>query len=127
MYDLVNDVESYPKFLHWCPGARVTKRGEDFIEASVDVGLGGIRKRFATRNQLEPPHKIVVRLVSGPFRRLDGAWRFESLADGGCRISLDLDFAVSVSPLAVVFSAVFEEIARSQMNAFLERAREIYG
>jgi ribosome-associated toxin RatA of RatAB toxin-antitoxin module len=127
MYELVNDVESYPQFLHWCRGARVLGRGPDFVEATVDIGLAGIHKSFTTRNTLDPPHSITVALVAGPLRHLSGSWRFESTPEGGCRVSLDLDFAVAVSPLSFVFSTVFEEIARSQMQAFIDRARVVYG
>jgi ribosome-associated toxin RatA of RatAB toxin-antitoxin module len=127
MFDLVNDVESYPQFLHWCRGARVDAANERSMDAVVDIGLGGIHKSFKTRNTLDPPHRIDVSLIEGPFRRLEGAWVFRDLPEGGCEVELSLDYEVSHGPLGVVFAAVFEEVARSQMNAFIRRADRVYG
>jgi ribosome-associated toxin RatA of RatAB toxin-antitoxin module len=127
MFDLVNDVEAYPQFLHWCRGARIEGRGGDTIEAVLDIGISGIHKSFRTRNSLEAPNAIEIELISGPFRHLDGKWSFEDLEDGGSQVSLLLEFEVVASPLSMIFSTVFEELARSQMNAFVERARVLYG
>jgi ribosome-associated toxin RatA of RatAB toxin-antitoxin module len=127
MFDLVNDVDSYPQFLHWCRDARVASTSGDTVEAVIDIGLGGIHKSFRTRNTIARPHRIGMTLVSGPFRHLDGSWEFAEAANGGTDVTLALDYEVSNSPLAVVFSAVFEEVARSQMNAFVARARRLYG
>lgn len=127
MFDLVNDVEAYPQFLHWCRGARIERRDGATIEAVLDIGISGIHKSFRTRNTLQAPDAIEIELVSGPFRRLDGKWAFEDLDDGGSKVSLLLEFEVVASPLSMIFSTVFEELARSQMNAFVDRARELYG
>lgn len=127
MYALVDDIESYPRFLHWCRGARVTDRDERAVEATLDVGLAGIHKQLTTRNVLEPPTRIAVTLVSGPFKRLNGEWRFEPASGEGCEVTLSLEFEAKASPFSMVFAIAFEEIARSQMKAFLARADEVYG
>ena len=131
MYALVNDIESYPEFLNWCSGARILERrdvdqSEQQLTAELDVGFAGITQRFSTVNTLRPPTEIKLRLKSGPFRSLEGAWTFEP-AGSGCTISLTLDFSVALSPLGMVLSTAFEEIARSQMDAFVQRAARVYG
>jgi ribosome-associated toxin RatA of RatAB toxin-antitoxin module len=127
MFDLVNDIEAYPTFLNWCAGARVESAGEHHVEAAIDIGIAGLRKTFRTRNTLERPKRIAIALLSGPFRRLDGAWTFEDAPSGGAEIALALDYEVSHSPLAVLLGTAFEEIARSQLSAFVRRAEEVYG
>jgi ribosome-associated toxin RatA of RatAB toxin-antitoxin module len=127
MFDLVNDIEAYPQFLHWCRGARVAVSAADTVEATVDIGIGGMHKSFMTRNTLERPRRIGITLLSGPFRRLDGAWTFADVPGGGTDVELALDYEVNYSPLAFVFAAVFEEVARSQLNAFVRRAGAVYG
>ena len=37
MYALINDIESYPKFLPWCGGARILSTTSEEIVASLDV------------------------------------------------------------------------------------------
>jgi ribosome-associated toxin RatA of RatAB toxin-antitoxin module len=127
MFDLVNDVESYPQFLHWCSGARIDSRQRNTIEASLDIGVMGFHREFKTRNTLTAPEKIQLELVSGPFRRLNGEWRFKDLEGGGSEVALSLAFEVTVSPFGVVFAKVFEELAGSQMTAFIDRAKKVYG
>ena len=127
MFDLVNDIESYPKFLHWCRGARIDLKQGNTVEATLDIGVLGFHESFRTRNALERPERIGIDLVSGPFRRLRGEWRFVAASDQGSDISLTLSFEVTVSPFGLVFTRVFEELAGSQMTAFVDRAKAIYG
>lgn len=127
MFDLVNDVEAYPEFLHWCRGARVEAASESSMDAVVEIGLGGIHKSFRTRNRLERPNRIEIGLLAGPFRRLEGFWAFRDRPEGGCEVELSVDYEVNHGPLGMLFSAVFEEVARSQMNAFIRRADRVYG
>jgi ribosome-associated toxin RatA of RatAB toxin-antitoxin module len=126
MFDLVNDVEQYPKFLHWCRGARVNLKQGNTVEATLDIGVLGFRQSFRTRNTLTPPERIGIDLVSGPFRRLRGEWRFVPTPDGGSDIALTLTFEVTLSPFGLVFAKIFEELAASQMTAFSERAKTLY-
>jgi len=127
MFDLVNDVESYPKFLHWCRAARLESIQGNTVEATLEIGVLGFHQSFRTRNTLQRPERIGIDLVSGPFRRLRGEWRFVAAPDRGADISLTLTFEVTLSPFGVVFAKVFEELAVSQMTAFVERAKKIYG
>jgi ribosome-associated toxin RatA of RatAB toxin-antitoxin module len=126
MFDLVNDVESYPKFLHWCRGARVDARYGNTVEATLDIGMLGFQQSFRTRNTLVRPERVGIDLVSGPFRRLRGEWRFAAVPEGGTEIALTLSFEVTMSPFGIVFAKVFEELAASQMTAFIERASKVY-
>jgi ribosome-associated toxin RatA of RatAB toxin-antitoxin module len=127
MFDLVADVEKYPEFLHWCSGARIDARQGSTIEATLDIGVLGFRHSFRTRDTMRRPDRILIELISGPFRRLRGEWKFTDLQAGGSEVSLSLAFEVTVSPFGVVFSRMFEEVAGAQMDAFTARASKLYG
>ncbi len=127
MFDLVNDVERYPEFLHWCRGARVDLIQGNTIEATLDIGVVGFHQSFRTRNTLQRPGRIGIDLVSGPFRRLRGEWRFVPGPGGSAEVTLTLTFEVTLSPFGIVFAKVFEELAASQMTAFVARAKKVYG
>jgi ribosome-associated toxin RatA of RatAB toxin-antitoxin module len=127
MFDLINDIEKYPEFLHWCSGARIDTRQGNTIEASLDIGLFGFQRSFRTRNTLRPPSHIGIELVSGPFRRLRGEWKLSDVPGGDCDVSLSLAFEVTVSPFGAMFSKVFQDIAAAQMDAFIARAATVYG
>ena len=127
MFDLVNDVDSYPKFLHWCRGARIDLVQGNTVEATLDIGVLGFHQSFRTRNTLARPERIGIDLVSGPFRRLRGEWKFVPVGSGETDISLTLTFEVTLSPFGVVFQKIFQELAASQMTAFIDRAHKLYG
>jgi len=127
MFDLVNDIGKYPEFLHWCSGARIDVRQGSTIEATLDIGVLGFQRSFRTRNTVRGTERIQIELVSGPFRRLRGEWRFRDQPAGGSDVELSLAFEVTLSPFGAVFSKIFEELAGAQMQAFTERAAALYG
>ena len=91
MYSLVDDVESYAKFLPYFVSSEVHYRDADEVQATLCVTAAGFRKAFTTRNRLQQNKMIEIRLVDGPFSHLEGFWRFDE-TPGGCLISIDLDF-----------------------------------
>jgi ribosome-associated toxin RatA of RatAB toxin-antitoxin module len=127
MYDLVADVEQYPGFLPWCRSAKVRARTPNTVEASLEIGRGPLHKTFTTRNVMTPGTRIDIELVNGPFRRLQGCWRFEALEDEGCRVRLEMEFEIAGSLLGKTLGPLFSEIANSMVDAFCRRAGELYG
>ncbi|WP_426414743.1 type II toxin-antitoxin system RatA family toxin [Aestuariirhabdus sp. LZHN29] len=126
MYQLVEDVESYPQFLPWCDGAEVLIREADQIEARVDVGKAGLKHSFITRNRLLPGKELQIALVDGPFSTLQGCWRFTELEDNACKVELELEFEFSNRLLAATFNGVFNKAMETMMDAFCKRANEVY-
>lgn len=127
MYALVADVKEYPEFLPWCRDACVTTPGEESVEARLEIGRGPFRKSFTTRNVLRRDSRIEIELVDGPFKHLQGCWRFVSLDGAGCRIELDLEFELSNTVLRRTLGPLFREMADTMVDAFCRRARELYG
>jgi ribosome-associated toxin RatA of RatAB toxin-antitoxin module len=127
MYVLVDDIESYPKFLPWCLSAEVLSRDEDEVRAVVQLARGGLQKSFITCNRLQKNKMIEIRLLEGPFRHLEGFWRFDALAPESCKVSLDMDFEFSNRLIGMVFGPVFHQITNTLVDAFCQRANDIYG
>ena len=127
MFELVDDIESYPEFLPWCRHATIQSRSSEVVAATLNIGLGGVNRQFSTRNRLTQSKRIEIELLKGPFRSLDGAWTFEDREDGGSDVGLTLQFDVAHSPFNMVFALLFEEVVRSQVAAFTARAKSFYG
>ncbi len=125
MYSLVNDVESYPRFLPWCRSARVLARGDGWLKARIDMARGALHHAFTTHNTLEHGRRIRVELEHGPFRHLEGDWHFEPV-DGGCRVSLDLEFEFAGRLLSAVVGPIFNQIASTLVDSFCRRAHELH-
>jgi len=127
MYALVNTIEDYPEFLPWCTGSEIISRNEDEVLARVEVSAAGFHKSFTTRNLLQKNKMMEIRLVDGPFKHLEGFWRFDQIENGHCRVSFDLEFEFAGHFLDFAFSAVFQQMASTFIDAFHERAKEKYG
>jgi ribosome-associated toxin RatA of RatAB toxin-antitoxin module len=127
MFDLVERVEDYPQFLPWCGGTEVHDRREGLVVATVHIDFKGLRQAFTTENSHERPGRITMRLVRGPFRRLDGEWRFTPLREDACKVEFTLDYAFSGALVSRVLAPVFDHIADSFVDAFVRRAEAIHG
>lgn len=127
MFMLVDDVASYPEFLPWCSGTTVLSRTEDEVRASLDISHSGLHKSFTTLNRLQSGKMIEMRLLEGPFKHLQGFWRFEALGDEGCKVSLDLEFEFANMLVGLTFGPVFGQMAGTLVDAFTKRAKQIYG
>jgi ribosome-associated toxin RatA of RatAB toxin-antitoxin module len=126
MYELVRDVESYPEFLPWCEAAALEECQEGRTLGTLHINARGIKQQFTTENSLEPPERLVMSLVSGPFRHLEGVWEFTTLDESATRISLDVEFETRGGLLGMLVSPVFGDILSSLVDAFVKRAAVLY-
>lgn len=126
MYDLVNDVVSYPQFLPGCSGSKVMEQTESSMVASVDVAKAGIKKTFTTKNTLIDAQLIGMNLVDGPFKSLTGGWHFTALDETACKVELKLDFEFTNALVAMAFGKVFQELTNNMVNSFTQRAKQVY-
>jgi len=127
MFNLVADIERYPIFLPWCRSATVHARTPSEVTASLEIARGPFRKSFTTRNRMADPARIDIELVDGPFSRLDGYWSFEGIAARRCKVGFEVQFEISNRVVARVLAPLFEEIARTMVDAFSRRAHQVYG
>ena len=124
MYALINDIERYPEFVPGCSAARIVSRTDSEIVATLDIRRGPLRAEFTTRNLLEPDRRVLLQLVSGPFRVFEGLWTLTPLGELGCRVELELRFEFANRVAGALFEPLFEDTASSLVDAFVKRARE---
>ena len=127
MYELVNNINDYPQFLNWCEGASILNQSDHQITASVQINQGGIKQSFSTLNTLTPYTSIEMQLLDGPFDELSGEWRFETLGENASKVHLTLQFKFKSMLIDMALSPVFKSITNSQLDAFVSRAKYIYG
>lgn len=124
MFDLVNDVDAYPRRFRWCSAARILEQGEDRIVARLDLGLGSFTTWFMTENTLVRPSSIDMKLREGPFKRMHGRWDFHALAEDACKVTLELDFEPTSRLLTPALSLGFKGLADRMVNDFVRVADE---
>jgi len=127
IFDLVNDIESYPYFMEGCVGARILHRADNVIEARLDLSKGGISQSFSTRNRIVPGESIHLELLDGPFERFHGDWTFRALSDAACKVSLELEFAAQGAVLGLAAARLFDKVSNHLVDALAQRAQHLYG
>lgn len=131
MYELVTGIEAYPGFLPWCERAEVIERDEDGMTARLHLAYAGLHHAFTTRNRHVPEESVVMELVDGPFSALDGTWLFKPIGAQGnaraCRVEFDLRYAFSNQAFELVLSPVFDRVANTFVDSFVQRAEQVYG
>ena len=127
MFALVDDIETYPEFLPWCTRTHVISRDQDEVRATIALSKSGVSKEFTTCNRIQQNKMIEIHLLEGPFKHLQGFWRFDPLGDEGCKISLDMEFEFASKMMSMVLGPVFSQIASSLVEAFEKRAVDVYG
>lgn len=138
MYALVTAIDSYPQFLPWCSSAAVLESFADGVTARLGLSYMGVRRSFTTRNHHVDGRSVHIELVDGPFSELDGTWQFLPIGPAAdatataeqpkaCKVEFELRYAFAGSALDHAISPVFDRIANTFVDAFVERAETVYG
>ncbi|UVE17085.1 type II toxin-antitoxin system RatA family toxin [Pseudomonas sp. LS44] len=127
LFELVNDVASYPQFLPWCSTTEVLEASDTHMLARLSIAKAGFSQQFVTRNVLLAGERIEMNLVEGPFTELHGLWNFKALTDKACKISLDLSFDYAGPLVRATLGPLFNQAANTLVDAFCQRAKQLYG
>jgi len=137
MFDLVADMEQYPKFVPLCQSLKTRSRGEDaqgrpVVLSEMSIGYKAIREHFTSRVTLDRPKlKILVEYVDGPFSHLENVWTFrpdgEDPMSPSCKVEFFIDYTFKNRMLAAIMGAMFDTAFRKFADAFVARADQVYG
>jgi len=127
MFALVNDIAAYPRRFDWCESAQVLEADDGRVVARLDLGFGALRTWFTTENTLSPPHHIAMALRAGPFKRLEGHWRFHALDESASRVELTLDFEPRSRLLLAPLTLGLQRLADRMVDDFIRVADDVQG
>ncbi len=127
VFDLVADIESYPKFLHHVAAARISRRNGSTLWVDQVVRFGVLRLRFSTRAVLEPPSSIHVLCNDSIFGMFDETWRFADGPSGGTRLECHATYALRSALIQRALSPALSDLLGTTVKAFEVRAGQLYG
>ena len=133
MFNLVTDVDKYPQFLPWCDHAKVITSAKTGMQAEIGIAMGAVKQIFTTQNThviQGTSRQIGMKLLNGPFSKLEGTWNFTPVGDAAqraCKTELHLKYGFDNAVLAALVGPVFDKIAVSMVDAFVKRADQVYG
>lgn len=126
LYTLVNDINAYPEFVPDCIQSGIVQEQGNRLIAFIEVAKLGFHKRFITQNTLTAPKQIDITLVEGPFRYLNGSWKFIPITQLSCQVMFDLQFEFKNRVLEYALTPIFREIMYNMVHAFSVRAKQVY-
>jgi ribosome-associated toxin RatA of RatAB toxin-antitoxin module len=127
MFALIEDIERYPEFVPWISAATLLESTPEQVTGRLEMERSGVRQTFTTRNFLKRPGEMLMTLVDGPFKTFEGRWTFTSLGDKGVKVGLTIRFEFASAMLGMLMSRAFEKNCGEMMDAFVARARTVYG
>lgn len=122
LFDLIEAAEHYPQFLPWCTGATVVSRDDTLVSADLRMRLAGRSFEMRTRNPKRRPDLMTIHLERGPFRRFEGEWRLNPLGADACKVAFTLDYEFDSAWVTSAAGPVFDRIANTLVDAFVQRA-----
>lgn len=131
MFNLVMDIQSYPKFLPWCVDAKILEKNiENEIIADLDINFKAIHKKYTSKiiiNHIaDNESEVFVRAIKGPFRKLETYWHFKDINQEESKIYFDIDFEFHSKILSSMLNFIFKKAKMKMVESFEKRAFEIY-
>ena len=135
VFAIASDVSQYKQFLPLVRRSRVISSsmlpdGREVLEAELSVNYKklGIQESVHSTVTIDKKNRLVsARSTQGPVKHLDAEWRLAESGSGACDIQFNIDYALKSRTLQFVLSGMFDMMVRKVMNAFEERARQLYG
>jgi len=126
MFDLVNDIESYPHFMQGCTSARVISANEEELIGELTLSKAGIKQTLTTRNVLVPGREMSMELLEGAFTDFSATWRFNPLTETACKVSLEMEFEFAGGLIEFAMEKLFSSSANSLVDSLVRRAHFVY-
>ncbi len=120
VWDVVNDVESYPRLMEHVRSLSVLERAPDYRLTSWEVDLKGCVMRWVEREEIDRSrYRIDYRLVEGDLGEFTGYWQLEALTDTTSRATVSVRFEIGIPMLADMLNPVAERAIRDNSQQML--------
>ena len=128
LFDLVADVENYPKFISLISALRITKKLSDTeFEAEAVVAYKMVSETFRSHVRIDREAlQIAVTKAEkgGAVKSLLNSWAFYPLKDGSSLVDVVVDVKLKSMPLEFLLRDKFGRASQNIINAFETRARQ---
>ena len=130
LVDLVLDIESYPKFITYCLGAKIYEKKEEknliSIIADLTIGKGRFMATYKSDVKFnKDTDTIQVTNIEGPLKYLDNKWVFLEKGNS-TEIFFNIDFEIENKFLNIVMSKSFQYGLDKIADSFQKRANDLF-
>lgn len=127
LYEMVSDIESYPKFIPWCSDAKIIEKDGNIVIADLSVCFKSFCAKYTSEVLFnDQDKKIAVESIKGPFKHLHQGWKFTKCEDDKTFVEFEIDFSMKSKILETMISLVFDHACKKMMQAFEDRAHKLF-
>ena len=120
LWDIVNDVESFPRLMEHVRSLRILERGDGYRLTEWHVELKGCLMRWVEREELYPAKfRIEYRQLEGELAQFEGFWQLEPLPDGSTRVVLSVLFDIGIPMLSEMLNPVAQRAIQDNSRRML--------
>ena len=131
VFEVVTEVENYPKFIPWCHGARVISRSEDEIIADLIILFKAVNLKYTSRVTIENNIKndgialIETKMIKGPFNFLESRWKIKKIDETSTYVDFNIKFLLKSTLLEKLLTPLFNKACSKILNSFDEYIKNL--
>nr|WP_315463282.1 SRPBCC family protein [uncultured Rhodoferax sp.] len=120
VWELVKNIEDYPKFMKPVREVKVLSRKGDITEAEWEIELKGSLLRWSERETCLPgDYRIEFAQIEGDLEKFEGHWDLKSVSPGATEVELQVEFEIGIPMLRDMLNPVAEKALRENAITML--------
>ena len=124
VFDLIADIESYPRFMPGWREARTLERAEGRQVVWQSVSLVGTRVGFVSTAAIDRPHRLDIRSDEAPFRVFRLLWTLHDIGAAETVVRAEMTVAFRTHALDRVAARLLPGVLARTVDAFARQAAQ---
>ena len=122
IFNLINNVDEYENFLPWCSSSIILSDDDETMSAEIEISKSLVNWKFTTKNIIQKYKIIKLQLIDGPFKHLEGYWKFDEIDKYNTNVTLYLEYKFDNKLIEMSIKPVFSTIMSSILDSFISEA-----
>lgn len=126
LYNIVLDIEKYPKYIPWCSKIQILDTKINNIQANMFVNYKFFPTQKFTSNVFFNFKKLYIKTeyIDGPLKNLSTIWQFKNITNTKCVVFFSVEFEFKNFLHQKIAELFFPLIEKKMIESFIKRADE---
>jgi ribosome-associated toxin RatA of RatAB toxin-antitoxin module len=123
IYEIIKDMQSYPKFMHDLVSVEIMERGENYTVSHWVSNVDGRRIVWTERDTFyEGDKRIAYQQIKGDLKKMEGQWSLKQMEDG-VEVLLTVDFEFGIPMIAGLLNPLLKKKVRENSENMLSAVK----